>query len=143
MVGIGLTPQANAAKAKWEQEVVKATEITKAQQDKDVATMVATKNKEVAALSLDTAKLQAQQTITEAKASADAARLTVQANNNFQARIDAYTEVAKAQAAAIGAQRQTPDISMGGSSGNSSSTQSFMDIMAARTARDLGVNPKP
>lgn len=136
--------EANSAKAKWDQEVIKATEITKAEQEKAVALLNSTKEKEVAALQLETAKLAAQKTITEAKADADSTRLKMQANNYFQERLDAYKEISIAQANALGAQRQTPDVVMGGNSGNSSSTtQALMDIMATKAARDLGVNPKP
>lgn len=70
--------------------------------------------------------------------------LAIQADNALQMRIDAYVEVAKAQANAIGAQRQTPDVVMGGgNASNSSMTQALMDIMATKAARELGVNPKP
>jgi hypothetical protein len=134
--------KAEAAKAKWLQEVEKATSVTAAEKDKAVAITQAEKDKAVAALSLETARLAAQETITTAKADADKKRLQVQANNNLQERLDAYVEVAKAQAAALGAQRQTPDIVMG-SSGSTSSTQQVMDVLAAKAARDLNVNPKP
>jgi regulator of protease activity HflC (stomatin/prohibitin superfamily) len=81
--------KAEAAKAKWAQEVEKATAVTSAEKDKAVAITQAEKNKEVAQLSLDTAKLAAKQTITEAKASADAKKLAIQADNALQVRIDA------------------------------------------------------
>jgi hypothetical protein len=134
--------EAEAAKAKWAQEVIKATEVTKAQQEKDVATLVATKNKEVAALDLETAKLGAQKTITEAKAESDAKKMQLQANNALEQRLAAWVEVQKAWAAAYGAQRQTPDIQMGGSSAGGTS-QGLIDMLMVKTARDLNVSPKP
>jgi len=136
--------KAAAAKAKWDQEVVKATAVTSAEKDKAVAVTQAEKDKDVAALSLETAKLAAQQTITTAKADADAKRLAMQANNYTLERLDAYKEIAVEQAKAIGAQRQTPDVQMGGSSGGgANATQTLMDMLAVKTARELGVNPKP
>lgn len=136
--------KAKAAEAKWAQEVEKATAVTSAEKDKAVAVTQAEKDKAVAALSLETAKLAAQETVTKAKADADAKRLQAQANNNLQERLDAYVEVAKAQAAAVGAQRQTPDVVMGGGSGGSTSgTQQMMDILAAKAAHDLKINSKP
>ncbi len=134
--------EAEAAKAKWAQEVIKATEITKAQQDKDVATLQATKDKEVAALALETAKLAALKTLTEAKADSDARRLAMQADNALQKRLDAYVEVQKAWATAAGAQRQTPDVVLGGNGGATNATQ-LMEMWTVRAARDLGINPKP
>lgn len=133
--------EAEAAKAKWAQEVIKATEMTKAQQDKEVATLQAEKNKAVASLSLETAKLAAQQTMTEAKAESDAKKLALQADNALAVRLDAYVTVQKAWAAAYGAQRQTPDVQMGGSSGGGVN-QSLVDLMTVKTARDLNVTTK-
>jgi hypothetical protein len=133
--------KAAAAKAKWDQEVEKATAVTSAEKDKAVAVTQAEKDKDVAALALETAKLNAQQTVTTAKADADAKRLQVQANNNFQERIEAYEKVMEAWATAYGAQRQTPDIQLGGGAGGG--TAAAMDILAVKAARDLQVQPKP
>ncbi len=134
--------KAAAAKAKWDQEVQKATAVTAAEQEKAVAVTQAQKNKDVQQINLDTAKLAAQQTITEAKADADAKRLQVQANNNLQDRLNAYVEVQKAWAAAYGAQRQVPDIQMGPGSGTGTN-QALIDMLTAKTARDLNVQPRP
>jgi hypothetical protein len=133
--------KAAAAKAKWDQEVEKATAVTAAEKEKAVAVTQAQKDKEVAALALETAKLNAQQTVTTAKADADAKRLAVQANNNLQERIDAYVRVMQAWATAYGNQRQTPDIQLGG--GNGGGTAAAMDLLAVKAARDLQVQAKP
>ncbi len=138
---VELQGKASAAKAKWDQEVVKATAVTSAEKDKAVAVTQATKDKEVAALSLETAKLAAQETITEAKASSDAKKMAIQADNALQKRLDAYVEVNKAWATAYGQQRQTPDVQMGGSGGNP--TTSAMEVLAVKAARDLTVTAKP
>ena len=135
--------KAASAKAKWDQEVEKATAVTSAEKDKAVAVTQAQKDKDVADLALQTAKLKAQQTVTEAKADADAKRLAMQSNNYFLERLEAWKDVAVAQANAIGAQRQTPDVVMGQTGGgNASSTQTVMDILAAKAARDMNVTPK-
>ena len=141
-ITVELQGKAAAAKAKWDQEVMKATAVTVAEQEKAVAVTKAEKDKEVAALSLETAKLGAQETITTAKAEADAKKLQVTANNNLQERLTAYVDVQKAWAAAYGAQRQTPDVQMGGSSGGGTN-QSLVDLMTVKTARDLNVSVKP
>jgi hypothetical protein len=133
--------KAAAAKAKWDQEVEKATAVTSAEKDKAVAVTQAEKDKDVAALALETAKLNAQQTVTTAKADADAKKLAVQANNNFQERINAYVKVMEAWATAYGNQRQTPDIQLGG--GGAGGTAAAMDFLAVKAARDLQVQPKP
>jgi membrane protein involved in colicin uptake len=136
--------KAEAAKAKWAQEVEKATAVTSAEKDKAVAVTQATKDKEVAQLSLETAKLAAQQTVTEAKADANAKRLAVTANNNLELRIKAYTEIEEAWAAAYGNQRQTPDTVVGAGAGSSGGlNQGVVDMLMVKTARDLNLNPKP
>jgi hypothetical protein len=140
---VELQGKAEAAKAKWLQEVEKATSVTAAEKDKAVAITQAEKDKEVAALALETAKLNAQQTITSAKADADAKRLAMQANNYFLEKLDAWKAVAIAQAQAVGAQRQTPDIQLGGGSGGTSGTSALIDMLTAKSARDLDIAPKP
>lgn len=135
--------KAEAAKAKWAQEVEKATAVTSAEKDKAVAVTQAEKDKEVAALNLETAKLGAQKTITEAKADADAKKLALTADNQLELRLNIYKEVAIAQANAIGAQPQVPSVQMGGASGsNVNNTSELMSVLAAKTARDLAVTVK-
>lgn len=133
--------EAEAAKAKWAQEVIKATEMTKAQQEKDVATLQAEKNKAVASLSLDTAKLAAQETITTAKADAEAKRMAMAADNALDKKLEVYKAVSIAWANAYGNQRQTPDVQMGSGS-NGGMTPQLVDILTAKTARDLNVSTK-
>jgi SPFH domain / Band 7 family len=133
--------KASAAKAKWDQEVEKATAVTAAEKEKAVAVTQAEKDKDVAALALETAKLNAQQIVTTAKADADAKRLAVQANNNLQERLEAYVKVQTVWAQAYGSQRQTPDIQLG--SGAGAGTAAAMDFLAVKAARDLQVQAKP
>lgn len=141
-ITVELQGKAAAAKAKWDQEVQKATAVTVAEQEKAVAVTKAEKDKAVAALSLDTARLSAQETLTSAKAESDAKKLQVAANNNLQERLDAYVKVQQAWATAYGAQRQTPDIQLGAGNGGGTS-QSLVDMLTVKTARDLNVAPKP
>lgn len=112
--------KAEAAKAKWAQEVEKATAVTSAEKDKAVAVTQAEKDKEVAALSLETARLAAQETITKAKAEADANRMAMQSNNYFLEKLNAAKEVAIHEADARGAQPQVPQVSVGSGGGGAS-----------------------
>jgi regulator of protease activity HflC (stomatin/prohibitin superfamily) len=121
--------KAAAAKAKWDQEVEKATAVTSAEKDKAVAVTQAQKDKDVADLALQTAKLTAQKTVTEAKADADAKRLAMQANNYFLEKLDAAKEVAIHEADARGAQPQVPSIVVGsGGAGASNSSQDLLGL---------------
>jgi hypothetical protein len=68
----------------------------------------------------------------------------MQSNNYFLERLEAWKDVAIAQANAVGNQRQTPDVQMGSGGGNSAnSTQQLMDVWAAKAARDVGTSNKP
>lgn len=133
--------KAAAAKAKWDQEVVKATEVTSAEKDKAVAVTQATKDKEVAALALETAKLNAQTTITNAKAEADAKKFMVVAGLPPQARLDAYVTVMQAWATAYGNQRQVPDVVLGGGGGGNG-MNAAMEALGVKAARDLQTSAK-
>lgn len=113
-ITVELQGKAAAAKAKWDQEVQKATAVTVAEQEKAVAVTKAEKDKAVAALSLETAKLSAQETMTTAKADADAKRMQVQASNYFLEKLAAAKEVAIHEADAKGAQPQVPTTVIGG-----------------------------
>jgi hypothetical protein len=136
--------KAEAAKAKWAQEVEKATAVTSAEKDKEVAVTQATKDRDVAALSLETAKLAAQQTVTEAKADADSKRLAMRANNYVLEKLDVYKQVEIAWANAYGNQRQTPDTVVGsGGTGGTGLNQGVVDMLMVKTARDLQINPHP
>lgn len=135
--------EAEAAKAKWVQEVIKAKEVTAAEQEKEVATLQATKDKEVAALVLETAKIEAETTVTTAKATAEAKTLALKADNALRLRLDTYLEVQKAWAAAYASQRPTPDVQIiTGEGSKSNGSQSLLDLITARTARDLQVKSK-
>lgn len=138
-----LQGKAEAAKAKWLQEVERATQITSAQKDKDVAVTQAEKDKAVAALSLETAKLAAQETLTTARADADAKRMQAAANNNLQDRLNAYVRVNELWSDAYGKQRQTPDVVMGAQSTNGNPLNVAMEALSVKAARDLQVQAKP
>ncbi len=121
--------KAAAAKAKWDQEVEKATAVTSAEKDKAVAVTQAQKDKDVADLALQTARLTAQKTVTEAKADADAKRLAMNANNYFLEKLDAAKEVAIHEADARGSQPQVPSIVVGsGSTGPANSSQDLLGL---------------
>jgi hypothetical protein len=60
----------------------------------------------------------------------------------LQDRLNAYVEVQKAWAAAYGAQRQVPDIQFGAGSGTGVNS-TLIDMLTAKTARDLNVTAKP
>ena len=113
--------KAQAAKAKWEQEKVKAVEVTKAEQEYEVARLEALRANEVK-----------KRIIAEGEAEAAANRAKVAAGLTPQERAewDYKTKVGVAEAVA---KVQLPTVVMGGTnSGNQT-----MDIMSLKFATDL------
>lgn len=123
--------RARAAKAKWDQEVIKAKEITLAEQQLEVARK-----------DLDKAQLEKQADITRAEGEAKAKELVMEADGALDKKLAAWKEVALAQAANIGKQRWVPDVQVGGD-GSSSSGVDIMQLLAIKAAKDLSLDMQP
>jgi len=123
--------EAEAAKSKWAQEVIKAQVVTEAQQ-----------KLEVAKLDVATAEQYKQKKIKEAEGDAEYKRKIIVADGALTQKLEAWVEVNKAYAAELGKQRWVPDIVMGGNSDgkNISSAQQLIDLFSVKTARDLNLD---
>ena len=113
--------KAAAAKAKWEQEKVKATEVTKAEQ-----------NREVARLAAEKAEFDKKRIIAEGEAEAAANRALVAAGLTplERANIDKETKIGVAEALA---KTKWPTVVMGGNGGSNTA----MDVIALKQMTDL------
>ena len=122
--------KASAAQAKWEQEKIKAVEVTKAQQAYEVAQLQA---KEAAE--------KAKKIIEEGKAEAEANRLKVQAGLTPQeaAEWQYKTTVGVAEALSKSNVRWVPEIMM---SGNNSGSGSAMDAVGLNMLMDVAKKMK-
>ena len=111
--------KAAAAKAKWEQEKIKATEVTKAEQEREVARLAAEK-----------AEFDKKKIIAEGEAEAPANRAKVAAGLTPQekAEWDYKTKVGVADAIA---KLELPKIIMGGSGSSGSSAMEMMEMKFA------------
>ena len=116
--------KAAAAKAKWKQEEMKATAVTKAEQDREVARLAA-----------EQAEYEKKRIIAEGQAEAEANRLKVAAGLTPQERAewDYKTAVGIAQALADSKVQWVPQIMMGNSGGNSSA----MDAVGMNMMLDI------
>lgn len=121
--------EAAAAKAKWEQEVIKARLVTEAEQ----------RNK-VAQLDVQTAELAKKKAILEGEGEAAKKRLVMQADGALDQKIRAYITVMGYWAEAFGKYQGniTPTIQSG--SGASNGAYNFMELMGAKAARDLSLD---
>ena len=115
--------KALAAKAKWEQEKIKATAVTKAEQEREVSRLAAEK-----------AEFDKKKIIAEGQAEAEANRLKVAAGLSPQERAE-WEYKTKVGVAEAFAKVQLPKVVSAGSSNGSSSTA--MDAMGLKMLIDL------
>ncbi len=126
--------KATAAKAKWEQETIKAKEVTKAQQALEVATLAAKE-----------AEQYKREQILRGEGDASRAKLVMQANGALEQKLEAYVKVNEAYAKAISEYQGdwVPTTVMGGSNGgNLNGAQALIEMLTAKTARDLNLDVK-
>lgn len=122
--------EANAAKAKWEQEVEKAKAVTKAEQVK-----------EVARLEKEAAEFEKQKQILLGQGEGERKRLVMSADGALDKKLEAWVEVNKIYADAIKGGNWVPSIVMGGSDYKAGSGASdLINLMMAKTAKDLSLD---
>ena len=113
--------KASAAKAKWEQEKIKAVEVTKAEQEYEVARLAALKAKEEAK------RIEAEG---EAKAAANRALVSAGLTPLERATIEKETKIGVAEALS---KTKWPTVVMSGGNGQNSA----MDVIALKQMTDL------
>lgn len=123
--------EANAAKSKWEQEVVKAREVTLAEQQKEVAKL----NKEAA-------EFKKQEQILLGQGDAERKKLIMSADGALDKKLDAYKEVNANYAKAISEYKGNwvPSVIMGENSKGANGATDLINMLNAKTAMDLGIN---
>jgi hypothetical protein len=156
--------EAGAMQAKWDQEVIKAKEVTRAEQemavqvlnskrDKEVQVLNANRDKEVAEIiaqrALEVARLDAQSAAQEKQANifrgeGEAARrtLVMTADGALERKLEAYVETQKMWAAAFRDFRGAivPTISTnGGTGGTNNAAADFMSMIGMKAAKDLAL----
>jgi regulator of protease activity HflC (stomatin/prohibitin superfamily) len=124
--------QAQAAKAKWEQEVIKAKMVTQAEQQR-----------EVARLEKEAAEFTKAQQILLGQGEAERKRLVMAADGALSQKLATYATVQKYYAEALGQYKGNlvPQFVMGGVGGNQSSALDFMQIIGMKAARELAFDP--
>lgn len=129
--------KADAAKAKWDQEVLKAKAVTEAEQQLAVQTLRA-----------QTAEQYRVEQLKKADADSTYRRQLMAADGALAQKLDALVKINQTWAAAFEKYpgQLVPSVVMGGGNGSGASgvaaTQNFMDILTAKAAQDLGVSLK-
>jgi len=125
--------EAEAAKAKWEQEVIKAKAVTEAQQQL-----------EVARLQKDAAEQEKLKQILLGQGEAERRRLVMSADGALKVKIDAWLESQRLWAEAIGkfqGQLVPQVVTGGGASSNGAMTAtSIVELLGIKAARDLSLD---
>lgn len=139
--------KADAAKAKWEQEVEKAKAVTLAQQEKEVAELEAQKRLAVATLDAQAAGQYKSERLLRADADAEYKRRVMEADGALTQKLEAMVKVNELYADAIKNHPGpwVPSIVMGGGDAKSGGQQGAMpliDLLTARTAQQLAVDLK-
>ncbi|KND48905.1 MAG: hypothetical protein AB200_00560 [Parcubacteria bacterium C7867-005] len=126
--------QAEAAKARWEQEVIKAREVTSAEQ-----------RREVARLDAEAADFRKLANIRDGEGEARKRQLIMNADGALSMKLEAFVKVNQFYATAIQGYtgNWVPSIVMGSSGASSapgSGANGLIDMLMARTARDLALD---
>lgn len=126
--------KADAAKAKWEQEVIKAKAVTEAEQ-----------KKEVAKLDAEAAELKKREQTLLGEGEAARKRAVMSADGALERKLETYKEVNKMWAEAFKGYGGSlvPSVVMGGQNNSGaavSTTQTILDMIGVKAARDLGLD---
>jgi regulator of protease activity HflC (stomatin/prohibitin superfamily) len=127
--------EATAAKAKWEQETIKAKEVTEAQQKLEVATLGAKE-----------AEQYKREQILRGEGDAQRRAAVMNADGALDKKLETAVEINKVWAEAYAKYQgaQVPQVVFGNGSGQNgnavTSAQNIMDMFAVKTARELGVD---
>lgn len=131
--------RADAAKAKWDQEVLKAKEVTAAE-----ATLA------VQQLAVKTAEAYKQEQLLRSEADATSKKRAIEADGALGAKLATYAQVNQMWAEAFKSYQGqlVPSVVMGGqgsggTTNSAMSMQQFMELLTAKAALDIGVSPKP
>jgi len=126
--------EADAAKAKWQQEVIKAQQVTEAEQKRDVA-----------ALDVQTAQLRKQESTLYGEGEGAKRAAIQRANGSLELKLKTYEEVQRSWADAVSRYpgNWVPTVIMG-NNGNAPAggAQQLIEMLNAKTAMDLGLSLK-
>lgn len=124
--------KATAAKAKWEQETIKAKEVTLAQQKLEVATLAAKEAEQFK-----------REQILRGEGEGERKRLVMAADGALDPKLKAWVQVNEAYAKAIAEYQGNwvPTTVMGASTGSTGNGASaLIDMLSAKTARELSLD---
>jgi len=136
--------QAEAAKARWEQEKIKATETTKADQEKQVAVTHAQKEKEVADLKAQAAAAIKREQILLGEGEAERRKLVMAADGSLDKKLETTVKIHEVWSNALANTKaqMVPQVVTGGAGAGTggNAAMNLMEIIGVKAARDLAVD---
>jgi regulator of protease activity HflC (stomatin/prohibitin superfamily) len=123
--------EAEATKAKWEQEVIKAKQVTEAQM-----------RLEVAQKDLQTAELIKQKLIREGEGEGKKRELIMKADGALSQKLATYERVQARYAKEFGQQKWVPEVMFGGNGygGGGGQVATMIDLLSMKALKDLGLD---
>lgn len=138
--------KAKIAETRAIEEVAKTKRVVKAEADKAEAILQAQKKKEVAKLEMEAADMEKKANILRGEGEATKKRLIMQADGALSKKLDALKAIHKYYADALGKAQPgalVPQTVIGGSSGDKgNSAANLIDLLLAKTAKELSVDIK-
>lgn len=131
--------KANAAKAKWVQEVINAKEVAVAEKNKRVAEMKAEQQLQVAKLEKKAAEETKQKEILLGQGEATRKKLVMQADGALELKLDAWVASQQAYASALKGAQLVP-MYVGGTGANGSNATDLIEMLKIKTAKDLSLD---
>jgi regulator of protease activity HflC (stomatin/prohibitin superfamily) len=136
--------KAKIAETRAVEEVSKTQRVVKAEADKAEAVLQAQKQKEVAKLRMEAASMEKKANILRGEGEATKKRLIMQADGALTKKLDALRAIHKYYADALGKAQPGAlvphTVIGGGSGGKSNSAANLIDLLLAKTAKDLSVD---
>ena len=131
--------EATAAKSKWAQEAINATEIAKAEKNKQVAVNQAEQARDVAKLGQEAAGYEKQKQILLGEGEGARKKAAMMANGALEEKLAAWVEVNKSYAEALAAHQIVPNVQFSGGSGSGGGATDLVQLLTAKTAHDIGL----
>jgi regulator of protease activity HflC (stomatin/prohibitin superfamily) len=123
--------EAKAAEAKWKQETIKAQMVTEGEQKRDVAK-----------LERDAAEFNKQKNILEGQGEAERKRLVMEGDGALTQKLQTYEKVMHMAFSEFGKQKWVPEIQMGAGGASGGSAVDLINLLTAKTAKDIGLDMK-
>jgi len=134
--------KATAAEARWKQEAIKATEVTKAEQEREVQVTAAKQRLEVTTLDAQSAEQYKIAQVKKADGDSYYKREVMEADGALEQKLRAYVAVQNRYAEAIEKYQGAwvPNVQFGGSaSSTGSGATTLIDLLTVKAAKDLSL----